>query len=1403
MARMDLSERATATTSTPQVDAPASVAAQVFPGESEMARLMRAKDWSQTPLGAVETWSQPLHTAISLCLSSLSPIVLWWGPELLVFYNDVYRPSLGATKHPALGKPGREVWPEVWPTIGPLLDSVMANGASTWAEDQLLPLDRYGYLEEVFFTYSYTPIRLESGEVGGVFCVATETTAKVLAERRTRTTRDLAAALVEVRTAEAACVQAAQVLESSADDLPFALLYLLDANGQQACLAGSVGLKSGSSLALPTVDLTGESAESEPWPLARVARTKQREVVTDLAARWGDETVRAGRLLTPHTAIVFPVIEPGKSVPSAMLIAGVSPMLALNDEYEGFYELLVSHLSSGLAAARAYEEERKRAEALAEIDRAKTAFFSNVSHEFRTPLTLMLGPLGDLLADEAALSPDAREQVEVVHRNGLRLAKLVNSLLDFSRIEAGRAQVAYEPTDLAALTADLASAFRSLVERAGLRFVVNCPPLAEVLPQPIYVDRDMWEKIVLNLLSNAFKFTFEGSITVTLRTVEGGTGPATASATVQARPSLPDAVELEVSDTGAGIPAAELPHLFERFRQVQGTRARTHEGSGIGLALVQELVHLHGGTIRVESEEGVGTSVFVRLPSGTAHLPPDRIGAHATLASTALGAAPFVREAERWLPEDSAARDGRAMPMTEEFSAHVPAAPTVPPGKWEASAPPARILLADDNADMRGYLRRLLGARYEVEAVANGADALAAIRRNQPDLVLSDVMMPELDGFALLRALRADPATRTLPVILLSARAGEEATVEGLEAGADDYLIKPFSAREALGRVAARLEIARLRRETEARAHELETAIEAVADAVFIYDREGKIAHMNVAARTLFGLDALPGYAESLPQQRAALISVRDHQGRLMPVEESGLYRLLRGEALTGADALDVRLRLPDGRELEVNIAGAPLRDEVGTITGAIAISRDVTARNRLERRTHDALDALLRLAAAAVSIPGAGTDVADDLDDLALGRHAVSGETLRRLARLCSQVFDSERVAIITMDPDSELLTPVAVTGGSPDQEQRFRAGFGQLRLTDRFGSETAAHLKAGKTVLMDVERLRTDDPTHLLSRRHFLIAPMLSTIGLIGYVGVNFGDDARHYTPQNRALASAVAQLVGMVMERERLMRERELARASELAAEDANRRMNDFLGIASHELRTPLTSVTANVQMAERALRPLAEADRGESVDNSDATLRHAHEMLERAKRQVIRLDRLVGDLLDASRIQAGKLELRWEICDLRAVVREAVEAQRAAWPKRDITLELPPRSGVVVRADSDRIGQVVTNYLTNALKYSAHDRPVAVRLRRHRGGVRVEVRDGGPGLSAEQQSHLFERFSRAPGVEQQSGSGVGLGLGLYICKTIVERHGGRLGVESVPGMGSTFWFTLPLPQARRGE
>jgi signal transduction histidine kinase/CheY-like chemotaxis protein len=526
------------------------------------------------------------------------------------------------------------------------------------------------------------------------------------------------------------------------------MIYRIDEDASAACLAAAAGIAAGT--AASPRHLALDAAEPGPWSLGAVARSGHIVTVENLRTRF-DVLPTGAWTSAPHTAMILPVLLPGQERPRAIVVAAVSPMRALDDDYRTFFGLVATQIASGLADARALEEERRRAEALAELDRAKTTFFSNVSHEFRTPLTLMISPLEDLLASaNGVLPPDAHASLDVAHRNSLRLLKLVNTLLDFSRIEAGRIDASYEPTDLAAFTAELASVFRSATEKAGLRLVVDCAPLSE----PVHVDRDMWEKIVLNLLSNAFKFTLEGEIAVVLRW-------------------LGDRVELSVRDTGSGIAESELPLVFERFHRAKNARARTHEGTGIGLALVQELARLHGGTVAAASREGEGSTFTVSIRTGTAHLPPERIAVARALASTSIGASPYVEEALRWLP------GAGESPTPDETLFEIPGE-----AAGVSSAMPARVLVADDNADMRDYVSRLLASRYRVDAVADGQAALERIEANPPDLVLSDVMMPRLDGFGLLAAIRSDNKLRGLPVVLLSARAGEEARIEGLRAGA-------------------------------------------------------------------------------------------------------------------------------------------------------------------------------------------------------------------------------------------------------------------------------------------------------------------------------------------------------------------------------------------------------------------------------------------------------------------------------------------------------------------------------------------------------------------------------------------------------------------------------------------
>jgi len=784
---------------------------QIFAGNSEMARLMRSHDWSQTPLGAVETWPQSLKTAIRIVLGSRYPMFVWWGQQMTKFYNDAYIPILGKRHPQALGQPASRVWAEIWDTLGPQAEAVLNQGQSTWNQELLLVMERNGYTEETYFTFSYSPVANDDGPVGGVFCACSEDTQRVLSARRLATLRELAAETVTAKTQEAACEISATVLTNNAYDIPFALFYLLDGESEIALLSGTTRLAAGTLASCEAIDLT--SAQKCQWQLKLVMETGESRIIEDLEAQFGLLPGGAWSQ-SPHQAVVLPLARSGETF--GFLIAGVSPLRTFDDDYKGFFDLMAGQVTTAIANAQAYEEERKRAEALAELDRAKTTFFSNVSHEFRTPLTLMLAPLEDTIANlNGTIPPQEREQLQLVQRNGMRLLKLVNSLLDFSRIEAGRVQAAYEPIDLATYTAELASTFRSLIERVGMSLIVDCPRL----PEAIYIDREMWEKIVLNLLSNAFKFTLAGTISVRLQCVE-------------------NCVELSVADTGVGIPSEELPHLFERFHRIKNSQGRSFEGSGIGLSLVQELVKLHSGTIDVCSSFGQGSCFTVTIPTATAHLQSEQIGASCALASTALGAMPYVEEAQRWLPEG----DFR-LPIVDFELDNNPTNLNLAPANQVAQS---KILLADDNADMRDYIRRLLSGSYIFQTVADGVAALSAIEKNPPDLVLTDVMMPGMDGFELLRSLRSNPATQDIPIILLSARAGEESRIEGLAAGADDYLIKPFSARELLARVEASLKLARLRQEAIVRER---TLLGRVTDGFMAMDLDFRITYANQAAQ--------------------------------------------------------------------------------------------------------------------------------------------------------------------------------------------------------------------------------------------------------------------------------------------------------------------------------------------------------------------------------------------------------------------------------------------------------------------------------------------------------------------------------------------------------------------------
>ncbi|SFE91562.1 ATP-binding protein [Methylobacterium sp. yr596] len=877
-------------------------------GGGEMGALMRSMDWSRIAFGPISGWSQALRSAVSICLTTRFPVVLYYGPERALIYNDAWRPVVG-DKHPwSFGRAGTEVWAEIWDIIGPMFDTVFETGEATWSDDQLLPLNRFGYVEECYFYYSYSPIRGEQGRVEGIFTAVAETTQRVLADRRTRLLRDLAARSIEAKSTAEAYAIAAEVLAGDPHDVPFALLYTLDADGTGLTLAGQTAMPG----AADHVALAGDAAD-DTWGMRRAAQTGAPVLLEWLDARMPG--LPGGPWPEPVTqARVVPVTAGKGGRTSGIAVLGVSPRLRFDERYQAFCEQVASNLSAAVTNALTYQEERARAERLAELDRAKTLFFSNVSHEFRTPLTLMLSPLEEILVKpKEQVLPDNRALATVAHRNGLRLLRLVNGLLDFSRVEAGRARAAFRPTDLPRLTAELAGNFRSLCEQAGLDLVVDCPPLDDLVP----LDPDMWEKVVLNLLSNAFKFTFEGRIAVTVRR-DG------------------DRAILTVADTGTGIPAEELPRLFERFHRVEGARGRTFEGSGIGLALVQELVRLHHGSIRVESEPGRGSAFHVSLPFRQADAPWPSVDGPSQV-STAVRAEAFVAEARRWMSGEAEAGSAFDLAATRDEEPSVSAV--------------GRILLADDNADMRDHVRRLLVEHgYTVETAPDGEAALAAARARRPDLLLTDVMMPGLDGFGLLAAVRGDERLRDLPVIMLSARAGDEAKVEGLGAGADDYLTKPFSARELLARVGTNLQLARVRREAaEAlrRANEgLEAEVarrtaernrlwETTNDLMGTAGLDGFLKVVNPAWTAVLGWDE----AELLGRPFVDFVDPGDHASTADVVA-----RLARGESVSGF--VD-RVLTKSGAGRTVMWTAVP---DPGTALFHI-VGRDLTDQHRVEEQ--------------------------------------------------------------------------------------------------------------------------------------------------------------------------------------------------------------------------------------------------------------------------------------------------------------------------------------------------------------------------------------------------------------------------------------------------------------------
>ena len=1349
---------------------------------------MRSLDWSQTRLGPVQAWPQSLRTSISICLNSAFAILVWWGPDLVLLYNDAYIPVI-ANKHPrALGSVGKDIFPEIWNIVGPMLEGVISRGEAVRADDLLLLLERDGYPEECYFTFSYSPILDESGGVGGIFTPVQETTERVIGARRLRTL----ARSAELRSEEAAngsraAQMSAELFAENVIDIPFVAIYLFGENGTayRAAHAGYV-----------TDEVVPEHLGIEDFGFALTQLLQGKRVLLDsisigvslpVASHWG-ELIRE--------VIALPLKQAGSEEAKGFMLAGINPRKRMDAAYSDFFKLVADNIATFISDTEVIQRERVRLAGLAEIDRAKTAFFSNISHEFRTPLTLIIGPLEDALLDPA-LPDNARRELVVAQRNSLRLQKLVNNLLEFSRLEAGRIKTAFESVDLTDLTQGLVSGFESAFAKANLTLEVKLQEIKE----PVYVDPDLWEKIVLNLLSNAFKFTLSGGVSIQLKEVSG-------------------AVHFTVADSGTGIPADELPHLFERFHRIEGARGRSFEGTGIGLALVQELVKLHHGSIDVASEENVGTSFTVSIPTGTAHLPPEQMGCTRAPNLNATRLDSFVSEALSWIGNG---QEGTYIAPTGPSPEAFPS--------LDRSGMRKRVLVADDNADMRAYLSRLLNANFDVETVADGEQAMASINRRRPDLLLSDVMMPAMDGLSMLAVLRADPKTVTLPVILLSARAGEEAEIEGLQAGADDYLVKPFSSRELLARVVSVLKIASLRAASDQSLRVSEQRFRALglASSDVIYCISSDWREMRELDGRGFLADTLEPTTEWLQ--------------KYVPPEDFGQVMAVVLEAIAGKKIFELEHRVlrADGNVGWTFSRAIPLLDERNEITEWFGAASDVTARKEAEeslRRNAMLFRNQAEQFEAALTASATGTFRFDletrefvEFDDNLKRLFGKTPETEFRVA--------DDFISLVHPEDVPALIDAVEACFRGTEFSLEYRVIWGDGSIHWLYDRATVISNEGRPAYVVgactDLTSLKKTEQELLEQRERFSFA---TTAAQIGYWFCNLPFDKLVFDNCVKELfwLSLDAEVTIDTFfecihpddrERTRLAIEESMSKNVRYDTEyrtvsnDGRQKWVHAVGRTTYDSKghpIRFDGIKQDITMQKQSEDALRKSEKLAIVGRMAASISHeinnpleavtnllylirAHagsdtlrDYAVLAEEELARVSHIVTHTLQFNRTSNKTSNVR-----IYTLLDSAIGIYQGRLIRSGIEIIRDYRDTSLVKAHDSELRQVFSNLIGNAFDAIRQGGTITIRTRdtvnwrTGQAGLRVTIADTGHGMNADTLQRLFEPFFTTKGLN-------GTGLGLWVSADILKRHDATVHVRSrqTPGRSGTLFSTF-FPQS----
>lgn len=1359
-----------------------------------MGDRIRSYDWSTTPLGPIENWSQSLRTCVRIMLTSRQPIWIGWGRELIKLYNDPYKAIVGG-KHPdALGKPASEVWREIWDDIDPMLRQVMDKDQGTYVEEQLLIMERNGYPEETYYTFSYTPVPGDNGETAGMICANTDDTEKIISERQLRTLTELGKLLTDSKSESEVFENTIGVLRNNSRDFPFAVLYKVQAN--KATRVGSTD----PGIEMPEqFDLDGEAQLST---IAKNAIDQNNTILwEDLQASFSRLPTGAW-LVPPSKALVLPVSQSGQNKTYGLLLVGLNPFRLAEEKYMRFFQLVATQVATSISNVHAYEEERKRAEALAEIDKAKTVFFTNISHEFRTPLTLMLGSLEELLIKQPAeINPENRNKIEVTHRNAMRLLRLVNNLLDFSRIEAGKAKAKFQLTDISKFTTDLASGFRSVIEHAGLKFNVQCHSII----QPVYLDRQMWEKIVLNLLSNAFKYTLQGTIQLSLST-EGTT------------------VLLQIADTGVGIPEEELPKIFERFHRVQHSKGRTYEGTGIGLSLIHELVKLHNGTISVTSKKEEGTTFTVAIPIGNEHLAEEQIVDRENYSNDSLTDA-FVEEAGTLLQEqdrDPALTDGA------QSKVNLP-----------------KVLIIDDNADMRGYIKNLLKENYRVVTANNGMDGLQKVKSEKPDLVISDIMMPIIDGIEVVRELKGNPETSRLPVILLSARAGEESKIEGFDIGADDYLVKPFSSLELLARVRSQLNIASLRSSAEKYIHSVfqqaPVSITLLKGPDFVIEFANEISTKLVTKP--YGEFINKPFFTAFPETQRVL------EPLLRQVYTTGIpYHGLEVEVPLNNNGI------PEKRYF--NFIYHPFRDEENNVIGITTIGEEITeqvrARRKAEENEIQFREVLLRSPNIFLIMSGPEMRITFANEPLfrswAKGPEIIGKPLLEVLPEIKDQPFPKllehvyttgevyygkEEKAVLVKDgvPQDVYYTYVyqpvinlenAITGITVMASDITEQVMARKKIEE---SEKYFRLLSN-TIPQFVWTCLPDGTTDYLSDQWETYTGQKPSEGMVNWKAVIHPDDLavveqtwktaitnrqgwqHEYRIKNsktgvyqwiKGVCEPLTEENGEVLkwigsgteiqslkEQERYLEQLVAERTIELKKlnerlKESNEDLQQFAHVASHDLKEPLRKIQMFSDRMNTRYSGLLADDGMNYLGKIQNAARRMNAMIEGV---------LKYSSSNAIATEIDSIDLNEVIDDIQNDFEVLMEQKGA----RILHGPLP-----VIEATRVLIYQLFYNLINNSLKFSKAEVAPVITIRSEslsQKRVRITVQDNGIGFEPAYSEKIFETFARLNPKDKFEGTG----LGLSLCRKIVQRHGGTITAMGKMGEGAT--FIIELPEKQRG-